>query len=687
MATQGVDVRQTTGQLILRALLLDSSGDPVTSGTTTLRLAELQDDGTLLGYDFNDNTFKSGTATTPTVNMTHRTINGAAVNTGVWTYELETLTDFNEGQVYLMIVNNTSASPPNQVREFQFGNAQGDLTVTAARLNTNANAISESTTAADRLEASLNASAGIDLNLVQTLDTTPTNDTVGDALWNAAESLPEGILPGQPTGLPRVDDLSASDAFRLVSTTMQASSTTTALVAAAADLPTTPTDDIYNDLILIAYDNSAGDKPNVRFVSDFDASSSTFTLSAALDFTPEIGVDTFEILVVTTADSTVTTELLKLTTGFSASNPNNLNSYLKSMMSTAATVPSGVGTYDPSTDALEALRGRLDLITGAGFSTGTDSLAAIRDAIDDLIAPVVVTGSGASGIGFLSDCITRIRRITDEPTVVPKYTNADIIDLIHDAFDQTLATINIDTDNPIMVRFDVAVVNGTQEYVLPCNVAEIWRVAKIDSTTTLPTSEVWPTNEYSIHGDGFTIEGNILRLRQPNYETQTLQVLYIPSGGVSIHTATAASGSTTTIVFPASPTDGALDIRPYAYNGYTVRILQGTGAGQDRVVSSYDSGTRTATVRPDWTTAPDDTSVYEVLPQYSDMIRDVVCHQAALDILANEAKTQRRAEVERRLQVKMAGLRNTLGKKSRRFPGQGPGIDDWANPDIWPLVP
>jgi hypothetical protein len=118
-----------------------------------------------------------------------------------------------------------------------------------------------------------------------------------------------------------------------------------------------------------------------------------------------------------------------------------------------------------------------------------------------------------------------------------------------------------------------------------------------------------------------------------------------------------------------------------------VRLLSATGAGQERIVSAYDAATRVATVRPDWTTAPDNTTVYEVLPQYSRLIKHAVACYASLDVLSNEAKSTRRAEIERQLQRKMSALKMMLAKKVRRFGGQGPGMNTYDNTDLWPLLP
>ncbi len=149
---KGVDVRQTGSQLVFRVSLKDSSGVRLTTGTTTLYLYELQSDGTLKSYDFNDNSFKTGTLTTETATMTHRSGNNGATTTGIWTYALSTLTGFTVGGIYFAAVRNSGATPAQQEREFQYGGDQGDLVVTAngtgvGELNTDVKMIKGTTSA------------------------------------------------------------------------------------------------------------------------------------------------------------------------------------------------------------------------------------------------------------------------------------------------------------------------------------------------------------------------------------------------------------------------------------------------------------------------------------------------------------------------------------------------------------
>jgi hypothetical protein len=50
------------------------------------------------------------------------------------------------------------------------------------------------------------------------------------------------------------------------------------------------------------------------------------------------------------------------------------------------------------------------------------------------------------------------------------------------------------------------------------------------------------------------------------------------------------------------------------YEGSTVVIMSGTGAGQARKITRYTAATKTADVSPTFTTAPDSTSVYRIIP-------------------------------------------------------------------------
>lgn len=681
MAFKGIDVRATGDRIIFDAFLVDNTGAPLGTGTTNLSIAEVQSDGTLRSYDFNDNTFKTGALTTENQAMTHRPTNNATVTSGIWTHALTTLTGFTAGGMYLFRVRNSTAVPENQWRKFQFGHEQGDLTVTAGLLNVNEEAIDADTTAPTRLVAALTTANGIDLNMGQLTPVSPTADTTGEALRFAHQDLPSQIAAGSVGGLPVVKNADIA----LLNFTIDTGSTASEIIVPSAALPTGHADDDYNGMLLIIKDVSAGGRINIRSISDYVSSARRLVLPSGggLGFTPEVSVDIATVWSLQVAD--LLAELLKLTSGFGASAPNTLYSHIKAMMDKTAPTPSGLGTFSPSTDAIEALRDLLDLMAGAGFLTGTDSLEQIRNAIDNLLAPNVVGSTSLSGSGFLSDCVTCVRIAIDEPSVTPKYTDTRVVAEIQSAFAEVIQDLNTNTDHPIMVRGSISVVSGTQSYQLPPTVGELLRIAKINSTTGLPEWEIWPGSEHAHTGAGFTIEGNTLRLLADWKRAETLQTLYVPNGEAFIHKATASSATTTTVVFPSSVTDGTLDTRANAYAGYMIRILSDSNViVQERIISAYDNITRTATVSVPFSPTLGGTIVYEVLPAYGQLIKDVVCLYAARSILSNEGNVNKINTITTKLSTKMRALRMQIEKKNGRFlKSFGGDTIDNTNRDGW----
>ncbi|PKM82000.1 MAG: phage tail protein [Firmicutes bacterium HGW-Firmicutes-14] len=82
-----------------------------------------------------------------------------------------------------------------------------------------------------------------------------------------------------------------------------------------------------------------------------------------------------------------------------------------------------------------------------------------------------------------------------------------------------------------------------------------------------------------------------------------------------VHAGTAVDGdpSGITLADDASEDDDE-------YNGLTVEITGGTGAGQFRTITDYDGAGRAAVVDSDWETEPDDTSVYRIIDPEPELV-------------------------------------------------------------------
>lgn len=82
----------------------------------------------------------------------------------------------------------------------------------------------------------------------------------------------------------------------------------------------------------------------------------------------------------------------------------------------------------------------------------------------------------------------------------------------------------------------------------------------------------------------------------------------ITASAITTDNGTAQAGSTSTITLKAASSFTS-DDQP---NGMFIEITAGTGSGQTRHVEDYVASTKVATVYPDWDTAPDNTSQYDI---------------------------------------------------------------------------
>lgn len=92
-------------------------------------------------------------------------------------------------------------------------------------------------------------------------------------------------------------------------------------------------------------------------------------------------------------------------------------------------------------------------------------------------------------------------------------------------------------------------------------------------------------------------------------EADTAGKLYFQSSLCEDELAAAAQGGSATTITLAAASSATDDF----YNGSYIRIIDGTGAGQNRTILDYDGSTKVATISTgatDWGTTPDNTSTY-----------------------------------------------------------------------------
>ena len=166
---------------------------------------------------------------------------------------------------------------------------------------------------------------------------------------------------------------------------------------------------------------------------------------------------------------------------------------------------------------------------------------------------------------FLYTVIERIRGYLDDPDFDAKYDNDFLVrHIISPTMVDVLSRINMNADNPVVMRLDFRP-NATDEYYqIPNAVGEILRICRRDSDGYV-VDEILPRTEFHPHGVGWALEGNTVRF-DPKYgnETNDWTIYYIPSGDVMPHYS--ASGGTMlgdrqTFTLDSTPDLGSVDRR------------------------------------------------------------------------------------------------------------------------------
>lgn len=112
-----------------------------------------------------------------------------------------------------------------------------------------------------------------------------------------------------------------------------------------------------------------------------------------------------------------------------------------------------------------------------------------------------------------------------------------------------------------------------------------------------------PDAAFAAGADSVVIGGRATGVLMSQIEIQ------IKSETATLRTATAAGGGSSTITLDASASAGT-DF----FAGNVIQTITGTGAGQARVIISYNGTTKVATVDRAWATNPASGTVFQVLP-------------------------------------------------------------------------
>lgn len=201
-----------------------------------------------------------------------------------------------------------------------------------------------------------------------------------------------------------------------------------------------------------------------------------------------------------------------------------------------------------------------------------------------------------SSQSFLTTICEQVRFYLDDITVDAKFSNGFLVqNVIYPVTADILARLNLNQDNPILIRHTIALVADQEYYQLPPTVQEVWRVATTDSTGQV-ISEAYPRGVMHPNGPGWALEGNTLCIRPFPAGAESIQLWYVPNQDVMFHAGTGYLQGDE-FVLGATPTLGLIDRRHNAYVGAMLRLIPSTGLIQERIIRGYDAVNRIVYLR------------------------------------------------------------------------------------------
>ena len=327
--------------------------------------------------------------------------------------------------------------------------------------------------------------------------------------------------------------------------------------------------------------------------------------------------------------------------------------------------------------------------------------------------------------GILSKAIRWIRKQANEPLDV-KYTDEEILEFLSQELDNVLEDVYGESAAPPYAQFPIVLVTDQERYVLPPNIKEVHRYAKLDTTTGLVEWEFIPGSRQDPTGPTVVLEGSsVVRfIPAPNdWAGQTITLDYIPGGVMPLHqnvspvydtdndAGTQILTASSFSLFETNTTWrlGTYDRRPNAYVGEMLRIL-GTVTDtapsspayeffpvQERQILTYDITTQAVTFEPNIDFDPancDDKQVlvgavdtlgrtyllYEVVPDVDEGVFWLAALEAAISIAAAEKRDGTvKILVERRIGRKRGILSRWSNKEMRTGVHHDSTLDYWTD--------
>jgi hypothetical protein len=104
------------------------------------------------------------------------------------------------------------------------------------------------------------------------------------------------------------------------------------------------------------------------------------------------------------------------------------------------------------------------------------------------------------------------------------------------------------------------------------------------------------------------------------------------------------------------------------YVGQVIRIVEGTGLGQERLISGYSGATKVATVSVAWGTAPDNTSRYTSRPELPWDAKDYFENLSIANLYEGKSDSENQNRFLGLAQAKLLKMASALEMKELREP-------------------
>lgn len=258
---------------------------------------------------------------------------------------------------------------------------------------------------------------------------------------------------------------------------------------------------------------------------------------------------------------------------------------------------------------------------------------------------------------FLKTVVERIRGYLDDADFDAKYTDQFLVQhVIMPSLVDVWTRCSMNADNPVLLSFNITLVENQECYALPPCIGEIHEVVQYTTNSSqqsngVPVSDFYPGHRMDAGGPGWALEGNMICFRPfpPSSGSgvdNIWTIRYTTNGDMLPHycpyvldTCGSLNAAKTHFTFYTTPNLGLVDYRPNAYAGQFIRLLSvagstNLGVTEERVIASYDPTTRVATLVRPFTvgSAATEQYAYEVCPPQAQGMVEAISVAAALKL-------------------------------------------------------